>query len=262
MPGGGLLAGAAGGAASGSVAGPIGAIGGALIGAAGSYFSSKQASDFAETAYKHRYQWQVKDLQKAGLNPMLAVQNSPGSVAQPNFENIGEGALKGASAASAVRLTQLQAKNVEAATRQTEAQTNKTITEAQAQEMQNLILQSSEPYQSAKKTLGEHGEVTGTSAAGAARWAADLDVTRAQAESIKENTALTRLQKDLAEGEKTLQQVRIDNADELAVVELAYRRAMKDAAAAGVPAAVADSEFWSTAGPWGKWAAFLKSIFK
>lgn len=34
---------------------------------------------YNERAYRHRYQWQVEDLVKAGLNPMLAYMQSPGS---------------------------------------------------------------------------------------------------------------------------------------------------------------------------------------
>lgn len=96
-----------------AVAGPVA---GALVGAAGSIFSSKQSADFAERSYKHRYQWQVKDLQKAGLNPMLAVSQGAPNVAQPTFQNVGEGAIKGFSAAAAARVASAQVKNIEADT--------------------------------------------------------------------------------------------------------------------------------------------------
>jgi len=91
-------------------------LGAAAIGAAGSLFSSSQSARAAESNYKHRYQWQVKDLKKAGLNPMLAVSQGAPNVPQPQFENVGEGALKGASAAAAARVASAQAKNLEADT--------------------------------------------------------------------------------------------------------------------------------------------------
>lgn len=240
----------------------LGEIIGAGIGAAGSYFSSQQSADFSERAYKHRYRWMVKDLQKAGLNPMLAAGTSPGSVAQPDFQNVGEGALKGASAAAAIRQAKAQAENIEENTATTRALGNKAMAEGKRQEMDNLILEASPPYQSAKATLGPRGEVTGASAAQTARWDADLAKTRAEAEKVAADTGLSKLQADLAKGEITLQQVKIKYADELAQVETAYRAAMSAAAAANVPAAQADAEFWRNAGDLGKWASFIKSILK
>ena len=61
----------------------LGLIGGAVLGAGVSgAFSARQArqqSAFQEKSYKHRYQWTVADLQKAGLNPKLAVGANVGS---------------------------------------------------------------------------------------------------------------------------------------------------------------------------------------
>lgn len=89
---------------------------GAGIGAAGSIFSGSQSANAARENYKHRYQWQVKDLQKAGLNPMLAVTNGAPNVPQPHFPDVGEAAVKGASSAIQARLAKAQIQNVEADT--------------------------------------------------------------------------------------------------------------------------------------------------
>lgn len=101
-----------------------GAIGGALIGAAGSYFSGKSAADFAERSYKHRYQWQVKDLQKAGLNPMLAVSQGAPNVPQPNFPNLGEGAARGAAAGVSASIASAQIANLNSNSAKNAAETD------------------------------------------------------------------------------------------------------------------------------------------
>lgn len=97
----------------GAIAGPVA---GGIVGAAGSWFSGKSAADAAEENYKHRYQWQVKDLKKAGLNPMLAVSQGAPNVPQPQFPDIGEGALKGAAVGVQAQLAKKQAANIEADT--------------------------------------------------------------------------------------------------------------------------------------------------
>ena len=42
----------------------LGAVGAAGLAAAGSYFSGKLSARESERMYKHRYQWQVRDMQK------------------------------------------------------------------------------------------------------------------------------------------------------------------------------------------------------
>lgn len=41
----------------------------------------QQANRNNQINYKHRYQWQVTDMMKAGLNPILAATQGAGSVA-------------------------------------------------------------------------------------------------------------------------------------------------------------------------------------
>lgn len=64
------------------------AVAGAAIGAgasiAGQYFANKQARGavnrqiaFQREAYQHRYQWQMDDMRRAGLNPILSYSQGP-----------------------------------------------------------------------------------------------------------------------------------------------------------------------------------------
>lgn len=226
---------------------------GGLVGAAGSWFSGKQAADAAKENYKHRYQWQVQDLKKAGLNPMLSVQNSPGSVAQPNFENIGEGAVKGFSAGQQAKLLSEQYETQKATTQ-------KTLAEAEALGIKNKIDRASPLYQEADKAYDYTSGVQGPSAAAAQRWTADLALVQNQAEKLKQDTEVAKLTADLQRGQITLQEIQIQYAPTLAKIEAAYRAAIQKAAEAGVPEAQASAEFWQNLGALGKIALFIKNL--
>lgn len=121
-------------------------IGGALIGAAGSLFSGKQSADFSEKSYKHRYQWQVEDLKKAGLNPMLAYSQGAPNVAQPNFPNTGEAAVRGASTAVAAKLAMAQMENVKADTELKGSATALNVANARSASIEAGIKEASLPW--------------------------------------------------------------------------------------------------------------------
>lgn len=136
-----VVSSAAAGAAGGAWAGPIGMAAGALLGGVGSYLSGSSSARYAERSYKHRYRWMVNDLQKAGLNPMLAVSQSPGSPPQPNFPNMGEdmaeGARTGVEAASAAQLAKQQTDLLEAQGRAAREQARETELKADYQQIVN-----------------------------------------------------------------------------------------------------------------------------
>lgn len=91
------VSGAASGAAAGSALGPWGAIAGGALGLAGSIYGANSASKAAGASWKQQvlmamfqrdwekekmqnaYQWTVEDMEKAGLNPILATRNGANS---------------------------------------------------------------------------------------------------------------------------------------------------------------------------------------
>ena len=68
---------------------------------------------FTEKMYKHRHQFAVKDLRKAGLNPILAMGSGAGSQ--------GGGTTSGSAVSSGFTLKDAEKKNVEANTEANEA---------------------------------------------------------------------------------------------------------------------------------------------
>lgn len=94
------------------------------------------ANAFSAQQYATRYQTTVKDLEAAGLNPMLAVSNGPGSAptaqAAPTFNKVAGAQITGEAIPKAV-----QALNVAMDTKQKDANVtnttaNTTLTEQQA----------------------------------------------------------------------------------------------------------------------------------
>lgn len=100
------------GSAAGAIAGGVSSI----IGGALSNSAARHAATVANQRniynYQHRYQWAMDDMQKAGLNPMLAATQGIGgsingaSALSANY-NIGEGVTAGMSAQLLVILRRL-----------------------------------------------------------------------------------------------------------------------------------------------------------
>lgn len=73
-----------------------GAFAGGLIDTAVSAWQAERNQDFAEKQMKNAWQWKVADMKKAGINPMLGLNASPGmpSGSSQVVSRVGEGASK------------------------------------------------------------------------------------------------------------------------------------------------------------------------
>lgn len=91
-----------GGIAGGAIGGIVGAAGSAITAAMSARQARKQRA-WARKNYKHRFQWSVKDMRKAGINPILAAQSGlggggtpSGAAAQvPDFGKVGDQIISG-----------------------------------------------------------------------------------------------------------------------------------------------------------------------
>lgn len=101
---------AAGGGILGALGGPIGLIGGALLGGIFGHSANQMAAQqananraFQREIAHNAHQWEVQDLLKAGLNPMLSFRGSgaqaSGGTGVPSFQNVGMAASSAASSA-------------------------------------------------------------------------------------------------------------------------------------------------------------------
>ncbi len=109
-----------GGAFSGITQGSSGAglVGGILDAGLG-FLSSRRQYQRTKKMFKHRYQWTASDLEKAGLNRILALTKGPG--AGTNIQQMGPGGLGAAARGSA--LLDAQLKQIAATTAKTISET-------------------------------------------------------------------------------------------------------------------------------------------
>lgn len=116
----------------------------AISGAAkvfGGWLSKKSSAKAAKIAhkrnvsdYKHRYQWTMADMRKAGLNPILAAGTGAGSLPGNTAAEAGQ-IGEGVAQAPASALSAMQAK---ATIQATQAQAAKTTQDAKAQTIDNV----------------------------------------------------------------------------------------------------------------------------
>ena len=123
-----------------------------IVGAVGNIWSSQEANSAAfqmqanslaaqKEALQNKHQWEVQDLKKAGLNPILSANSAGGGIsgATANITpaDVAGGLLAGANSAQARKATELMEKELEV--RQTNANANKTSAEAKRLEAENDI---------------------------------------------------------------------------------------------------------------------------
>ena len=92
-----------------------------------SMFSARRQNKMAVRNYKHRYQWAVDDMEKAGINPVLAFASGTGAgnIGGPSAGINATNMAGQAQSRSAAKLAQAQLRNVDADIRQKDALTNK-----------------------------------------------------------------------------------------------------------------------------------------
>lgn len=192
------------------------ALGSAAIGAGASAFggfsanaaskqSAEDAMDFQKHMYKHRYQYQMQDMRKAGLNPILAYRQAPpgspsGSsyLAQNPFMHAGETAVRGVSSAVDARRQTQQQKQSNEQIRQIDAAVTNTEADTAVKASQAKNIQTDTAL-----------KVAQTAAAAAA-----ASQSTAQVPVLKETEALTKL-KSLVEQETLKASKRTGKAAEI-----------------------------------------------
>lgn len=227
--------------------------------AAGSYFSAKSANAANKKMYKHRYQWQMADMRKAGLNPMLAFsQGAPQGpqMVGPDLRGIGD---KATSTYMASKMNNASVANLEQNTGLAKANARLANATAIKQEYENWEKESTPEFQQVLQAHPYNAPV-GTTAASETRFKAAMETVEANARKAIADADTAGLQRDLAKGELSLQEVRVKYADQLAKLQVAYNDAMKEAARLGIPHAKADAAFWSGSGELAKWASFISDV--
>lgn len=110
------------GLAAGAVAGGVSSIIGGMLSNSAARHAATVANQRNVYNYQHRYQWAMEDMQKAGLNPMLAATQGIGgsingaSALSANY-NLGEGVSAGMSAGAAGNSAKAANKQADTASR-------------------------------------------------------------------------------------------------------------------------------------------------
>lgn len=160
-----------------TAAAPI--IGGA-VSAIGGYLTNRSEQNFAERMSGTAYQRAMKDMQEAGLNPMLAFSQGGASTPSPNLENPLRG--MGDAATSAVRMSKIEKPKVDS-----EIKYNESAAKAQDAQEQATRYQGIVNLNTALRVQAETERIK-----------ADTAVSWEDAKKRIEETGLTRAQKERA----------------------------------------------------------------
>lgn len=160
--------------------------------------ASKRQMDFQKETLQHQYQWGMADMEKAGLNPILAYkQGGAGSAGGSSYtpQNVGSAAVSGAStavsSALASRAQESQLENIAADTRLKNSQ-DKTQAALQLQSMAQAGQASANSALANAQTDKTRAEI-GIMGAEASRAAADEQLLRENPWLRQAGTAMREL---------------------------------------------------------------------
>jgi hypothetical protein len=138
-------------------------------------------NEWSAAQYASRYQTQVKDLQAAGLNPMLSYSQSPGSsptAQQVQFQNPVSSAVDAYDKTTRAQSVSAQIQNVNADTRLKEAQANLAATQQLAAEADER-LKTTSANEATYRLWSQQNVQNPTQKALAASYWSQIDVNKA-----------------------------------------------------------------------------------
>lgn len=185
------------GSALGAITGGVSSIIGGALSNSASRHAATVANERNIYNYQHRYQWSMEDMQKAGLNPMLAATQGIGgsvngaSALSANY-NLGEGVTAGMSASAAGSSAKAAQKQADTAQRVGEG----TVKKLDSDVLLNAATARNFEAESAGKTIANK-LATDTYADNVALYKQNLENAKKQGQLISEQTQNALYQRDV-----------------------------------------------------------------